>query len=193
MRHDKRKKMAESLVATLQEEKPTEWTDDEVNEHIRTRGHFLSHVINYRLSRGRLLPIASTAPATGIPTPASIAIGHLKNPQTPIPFQPQDPPPIGLVPATPGTVPPATPVPTPSAMPPHVPTPNPVPQSIDPVPQPPDLLPPPQHAPVPQPARAQGYGKELANMAKMYTEEAKYSSDSDSFDFKLMIFNNICS
>lgn len=26
-----------------------------------------------------------------------------------------------------------------------------------------------------------GYGKELANLAKMYTEEAKYGGDDDSF------------
>ncbi len=38
----------------------------------------------------------------------------------------------------------------------------------------------------------QRYGGELANLAKMYTEKAKYSSKNDSFTFKLTIFHNIC-
>src|SRR5436190_20611116 len=37
-----------------------------------------------------------------------------------------------------------------------------------------------------------GYGRELANMAKMYTEDTKYGSEGDNFDLKLIIFYNIC-
>lgn len=37
------------------------------------------------------------------------------------------------------------------------------------------------------------YGKELANLAKMYTDESKYSGENDNFDYKLVIFNDICS
>ena len=37
-----------------------------------------------------------------------------------------------------------------------------------------------------------GYGKELANTAKLYTDNQKYSGISGNFDFKLIIFYNIC-
>jgi hypothetical protein len=34
--------------------------------------------------------------------------------------------------------------------------------------------------------------KELANLAKLYTNEAKYSDEKDSFSFKLTIFHDMC-
>jgi hypothetical protein len=37
----------------------------------------------------------------------------------------------------------------------------------------------------------QSFGKELANLAKMYTEDSKYSGENDNFDFKLIIFYNL--
>jgi hypothetical protein len=37
-----------------------------------------------------------------------------------------------------------------------------------------------------------GHGKELANLAKLYTNEAKYSDENDSFSFKLTIFHDMC-
>jgi hypothetical protein len=36
------------------------------------------------------------------------------------------------------------------------------------------------------------HGKELANLAKLYTNEAKYSDENDSFSFKLTIFHDMC-
>jgi hypothetical protein len=36
------------------------------------------------------------------------------------------------------------------------------------------------------------YGKELVNAAKLYTDDQKYSGISGNFDFKLIIFYNIC-
>ncbi|SLM34774.1 hypothetical protein LPUS_03717 [Lasallia pustulata] len=39
----------------------------------------------------------------------------------------------------------------------------------------------------------QGHGRELSNLAKMYTEESKYSGENDNFDFKLTVFHDICS
>jgi hypothetical protein len=36
-----------------------------------------------------------------------------------------------------------------------------------------------------------GYGKELANAAKLYTDDQKYSGISGNFNFKLTIFYNI--
>jgi hypothetical protein len=35
---------------------------------------------------------------------------------------------------------------------------------------------------------AKTYNKELVNLAKLYTNKAKYSSENDNFDFKLTIF-----
>ena len=44
----------------------------------------------------------------------------------------------------------------------------------------------------PQPTQAKTYGKELANLAKLYTDKSKYSSENDNFDFKLTIFTDLC-
>ena len=38
----------------------------------------------------------------------------------------------------------------------------------------------------------QGYGKELANLARMYDNEMKYRGEQDSFEFKLAIFLDDC-
>ena len=38
---------------------------------------------------------------------------------------------------------------------------------------------------------SQGYGRKLANLAKMYTDETKYSGENDSFTCKLTIFHDI--
>jgi hypothetical protein len=35
------------------------------------------------------------------------------------------------------------------------------------------------------------YGRDLATLVKMYTEESKYSGEDDNFDRKLTIFNNL--
>ena len=45
----------------------------------------------------------------------------------------------------------------------------------------------------PPSATSTSHGRELSNLAKMYTEEAKYSGRNDSFTFKLAIFHDICS
>jgi len=38
---------------------------------------------------------------------------------------------------------------------------------------------------------AKTYGKELANLAKLYTDESKYNGENDNFDFKLTIFTDL--
>ena len=38
----------------------------------------------------------------------------------------------------------------------------------------------------------QGHGKELANLARLYTDDMKYSGENDNFDFKLTIFHDLC-
>ena len=35
------------------------------------------------------------------------------------------------------------------------------------------------------------YGRDLATLAKIYTEESKYSGEDDNFNHKLTIFNNL--
>jgi hypothetical protein len=37
-----------------------------------------------------------------------------------------------------------------------------------------------------------GFSKELANLAKLYTEKSKYSGEDSNFDYKLTIFYNLC-
>ena len=39
---------------------------------------------------------------------------------------------------------------------------------------------------------ATGYGKEIANVAKIYTKKQKYSGINESLNYKLIIFYNIC-
>ena len=36
------------------------------------------------------------------------------------------------------------------------------------------------------------YGKKLANLTKMYIDEAKYSGKNNNFTYKLTIFHDIC-
>ena len=38
----------------------------------------------------------------------------------------------------------------------------------------------------------QGHGKELANLARLYTDDMKYSGENDNFDFKLTMFHDLC-
>jgi hypothetical protein len=35
------------------------------------------------------------------------------------------------------------------------------------------------------------YNKELANLAKLYINKAKYNSENNNFNFKLIIFTNL--
>jgi hypothetical protein len=37
-----------------------------------------------------------------------------------------------------------------------------------------------------------GFGKELANLVKLYTNKSKYSGENNNFDYKLTIFHNLC-
>jgi negative regulator of genetic competence, sporulation and motility len=36
------------------------------------------------------------------------------------------------------------------------------------------------------------YDRELVNLTKLYTDEAKYSENNDNFLFKLIMFNDMC-
>jgi hypothetical protein len=43
-----------------------------------------------------------------------------------------------------------------------------------------------------QSIRTSDYDRELVNLIKLYTDEAKYSEDNDNFSFKLIMFNDMC-
>ena len=78
MRKDRRKTVAESLYNTLQEEEPTEWTTQEIEEYIRTTGRFNSAQINYIL--GQNDTASSVHARTAVPDP----------PDLPDPLDPSD-------------------------------------------------------------------------------------------------------
>ena len=43
-----------------------------------------------------------------------------------------------------------------------------------------------------RPITITSYSKEIVNIAKIYTEEQKYSNINKSLNYKLIIFYNIC-
>ncbi len=43
-----------------------------------------------------------------------------------------------------------------------------------------------------QSIRTSDYDRELVNLIKLYTDEAKYSEKNDNFSFKLIMFNDMC-
>jgi negative regulator of genetic competence, sporulation and motility len=45
---------------------------------------------------------------------------------------------------------------------------------------------------VDQSIKSSGYDRELANLAKLYSDEAKYNEENDNFSFKLTMFNDMC-
>ncbi len=90
-------------------------------------------------------------------------------------------------------VPPRSPVPPRPPVPPSPPVPpRPLPHEYSsPVsPQPFASSPPQAVQPIKPPSI--GYGRELANLAKLYSEKAKYSGKNDNFSFKLTMFNDMC-
>ncbi len=43
-----------------------------------------------------------------------------------------------------------------------------------------------------QSIRTPDYDREIVNLTKLYTDEAKYSGENDNFSFKLIMFNDMC-
>ena len=50
----------------------------------------------------------------------------------------------------------------------------------------------PSHTPTQHSTTERDFGKELTNLAKIYTDESKYTGQDDNFDFKLVIFHDLC-
>jgi hypothetical protein len=144
---DRRITIARSLYDTLCEEDPTEWSKEEIQEHIKASGLFSSFKLN-RIS-GLIADPLNEVQATD---QSGFGI-DLTGQGTPEP-QVTD----RNTPGTQGT----------------------------------DQNPPVTQVTNPQTTQAKTYGKELANLAKLYTDESKYSGDNDNFDFKLTIFTDLC-
>jgi len=95
---------------------------------------------------------------------------------------------------------PSTSVTTPSIPPPSIPTPippipTPIPSTNTDIPEPvdkPEQSVTKQGTEQPLEQQQQGYGKELANLARLYTDDMKYTGENDNFDFKLTIFHDLC-
>jgi negative regulator of genetic competence, sporulation and motility len=43
-----------------------------------------------------------------------------------------------------------------------------------------------------QSIKSSEYDRELINLTKLYSDEAKYSEENDNFSFKLIMFNDMC-
>ncbi len=43
-----------------------------------------------------------------------------------------------------------------------------------------------------QSIKPSGYDRELANLTKLYSDDAKYNEKNDNFSFKLTMFNDMC-
>ena len=169
--------IARSLFNTLQEDENPPWTEAEVKEFMK-KEEFNSYQIKELLDTdfGR--------------KPRAFAWQIQASP--PHPLQPDTGPPMAFDPTT-GHSFPSLPAPpglqhTGSSLPPPTATIPPLPNSPTPVPQ----RPPHPNPSQPLPVNITGYGRELSNLAKLYTDEAKYSGENDSFDFKLTVFHDMC-
>ena len=65
------------------------------------------------------------------------------------------------------------------------------PRPLTPSSQSSNKLPPKLPPPLPIEPLSTNYVKEIASLAKLYTDENRYSGLNDNFDFKLAIFNNL--
>jgi len=211
---DRRVTIARSLLRTIQEEEPAAWSTEEIQDHLDNEGPFLSYRINRILEKSSVKsPEPSTQPVAKtqhqhdqLTAPnhtqnhSGQAAEHLQNP----PGQPQPQPNHPLTQNLQQNDQPIVQDNAPSSQT-HTQT-----GSQPPIGQTSEQLQapigqfnvqPPVHqlslgqAPVqnhPQMPPSQNYGKELANLAKLYTENTKYSGDNDNFDYKLMIFYDLC-
>lgn len=197
MSRDSDKTIARSLVDLLAEEAPSRWTGEEITN---SDEDFVSPKIKKLIRTDFGRNFQSHSPAeTAQSQPQSIYTEphqQHQNPQAPSPQNPTERRPFEpITQYTPFEQRPFAPPPA------NVPSVNiPPPASFNqrsfapsqPLSQPPPFQ---QYQPPQQfnQAPTQGYGRDLAKMAKLYTEEAKYGGEEDSFDFKLSIFHDIYS
>ena len=187
--------ISRALYNVLQDEELTPWTETEVKLSINSGDEFDSGRINrlFETDFGRNPEVYSWNYSQKFPLP----LAPLAPPLLPSSTGPSMPPPTGpsplpttgpsLLPAI-GTSPlPATgPSPLPATGPSPLPAtgPSPLPAT--------GISPLPTTGPASTTPITTGHGRELSNLAKMYTDETKYSGENDSFAFKLTIFHDIC-
>ena len=169
----KSKLLLQALYDVAYKDNPIKWLDVEIKLFISTEGPFNSYVINRRLKSRPSTPLMSFA------TPASAVLNDL-------------PPTAELSLPTNVTAPPT-----------NVKAPP-----INVMAPPTNVKAPPINVTAPstnvtapsintlntQPIEAKvttNYGRDLATLAKIYTEESKYSGEDDNFDRKLTIFNDL--
>ena len=66
---------------------------------------------------------------------------------------------------------------------------SPRPELLEPLPPSPVSA---SRSPSPAAALPRSYGREIANLAKMYTDQLRYGAEGDSFSYKLRIFYDMC-
>jgi hypothetical protein len=159
--HNKRDSISKVLIDTIVGEEFHKWTDEEITSTLAELGSMASISL-----RKRLNPAQDSL--VGAPQPPPSA-----DPPRPPPPKDDQPPPL--------------PPPPPSADP-LLPS----PPADPPRPPPPEDHQPPPLPPLPlatDGATSPIYSKEAATIAKIYMEDQKYNGVSESFDFKLAIFN----
>ena len=173
----KRTTIAQTLFDVIAEEEQHEWTDDEIQEVCTSMGTIKSMNLRYRI------PQTPTATATAIIPPDGLAT----SPKSAQLTATATIPPGMQIPMTPQT--PYYPQ-TPTAFVPY----QPAQQQYNPQ-QPAQqhtLLQSTLQRPLDPGGGTASYKKEAATVAKMYTDSRKYDGVSESFDFKLAIFEVIC-
>ena len=140
-----------------------EQLDIEIKLYINNKGRFNSYIINYYLKLCLLTPLT-------LPTLTLAILNNLPIAELPLPIDVTAPPIDVTSPSTDVTAPP-TDVTAPST----------------------NITAPPINvtAPSTKVIAAVNYGRDLVTLAKIYTEESKYSGEDDNFNRKLIIFNNL--
>ena len=166
----KSKSVPQALYNVAYEDDRTEWSDAEIQLYIDNEGSFNSYVINRRLkSRSSTLstsPTPTPAVLNDLPTAELPSPTDVTAPSTDVTAHPTD------VTAHPTDVmAPPTNVTAPSI----------------------NVTAPPINATASsiKATAAVNYGRDLATLVKIYTEESKYSGEDDNFDRKLTIFNDL--
>ena len=181
-KNDNRANLSELLAEVVQQEEQHQWTDEGIQATTKEIGPMTTMMLRDRLNK-TLDGLKSPSPPT---TPRATTPTAPKSPSPAITIPP-------ILPTTPvfPTVIPQQPAPTVTQ---HQYHPQFAPQQSH---QQHDFQQPHQQQynlekPGQQQSQGTLYSKEAAMVAKMYTESQKYDGISESFDFKLAIFEDIC-
>lgn len=189
-----------ALYALVTEPIQHEWTDDELAMNLVKYAPMHTNALRNRLNKEKTglvtapIPIATTLQPTSTPNPLA-SWGQVtgqpagqSTSQSALPGQSV----FGSINANLGQSQISQP-------PPNLSPPPPLPPSLPQPPLPPPLPQPPLLPPQNQPSQtlqtgsgSTNYSREIATVAKIYSEEQKYSGTGDSLDYKLQIFYDTC-